>query len=298
MKKLAVGILVILVLLLIPFITKDRSSLIKNFSNHDPKDLGYTELSFTNTTDNTKLGGMLFLPKTTDSVPLAIFIQGSGYSVRNNTWYLTLTKHLLENNIAVLLPDKRGSEKSEGDWKGKTIETLATDTEAAIWHAKSTLHNFNKIGVIGMSQGGWVAPVVASRTPIDFAVDVSGTLANGDFQLQFEETNNISKYTYNFIAKPIAKLSSKSLKEKPHIKVITEFDPLPYWKKVTIPNFIAFGENDTNCPVERSLELIKEHSIKHLNVHVYPNGRHAILNKQETGYNELFLEQLTAFINQ
>ena len=52
---------------------------------------------------------MLFLPEEKDSIPLVVVIQGSGYSNRNNTWYLTLVKHLQDNGIAVLLPDKRGS---------------------------------------------------------------------------------------------------------------------------------------------------------------------------------------------
>jgi len=63
MKKVLLGILIVLVLLLIPFLAKDRSSLIKNFVKIDPNDLDFTEVTFINTTENLKLGGMLFLPK-------------------------------------------------------------------------------------------------------------------------------------------------------------------------------------------------------------------------------------------
>ena len=193
--------------ILIPFLMKDRSSIIKDFKITSLDQLTFSEITFTNNTDQTKLAGMLFLPEEKDTIPLVIVIQGSGYSNRDNTWYLTLVKHLQDNGIAVLHPDKRGSEKSEGDWKGLSIEQLATDTEAALQFVKMLPNNFSKIGVIGLSQGGWIAPVVASRNNIDFVIDVSGTLATAEFQLKFEETHNIAKYTYYFLAKSIAKLT-------------------------------------------------------------------------------------------
>lgn len=298
MKKILIGILVVVILLLIPFLTKDRSSLIENFKNINPLDLGYTEVSFTNETDNTKLGGMLFIPKGKDSVPLIIFIQGSGYSSRTNSWYLTLTQHLLNNNFAVLLPDKRGSEKSEGDWKGMSVENLATDTEAAILFSKKLPYNFSKTGVIGMSQGGWIAPIVATNKNLDFVINVSGSLTNSNEQLEFEEANNIGYYTYDFLARSIAKHTVKNLKEIPHIKALLNYEPLSYWKNVTIPNLLLYSEDDTNCPVERSLERVKEEQVTHLNIKTYPKGGHAISNEQQTDYRLDFLEDLAAFLGQ
>lgn len=51
-----------------------------------------------------------------------MIIQGSGTSSRGNGWYLTLAKNLQDNGIAVLLPDKRESEQSQGDsrWLART----------------------------------------------------------------------------------------------------------------------------------------------------------------------------------
>lgn len=57
------------------------------------------------------LSGLLFLPAGNGPFPVAVMIHGSGTSQRNSRWHLTVTKHLQENGIAVLLPDKRGSEK-------------------------------------------------------------------------------------------------------------------------------------------------------------------------------------------
>ena len=297
-KKTGIIFISIIILLLIPLLTKNRSNPLANFSGVRLGELKFEKITFFNTTDQTQLGGMLFLPKKTEPFPIAIFIHGSGFSSRNNAWYLAIVKHLLDNDIAVLLPDKRGSEQSKGDWVGASPELLATDTESAIAYIKKTRNRaYSGIGLIGVSQGGWIAPIVAAKSDsLDFVVDISGTLATGVEQLYFEETNNIAQYTYTFLAKWIAKFSTKKLLQKKAIAPFANFDPFPYWKKVKAPAFIAFGENDTNCPVERSLEIIEEQGLKHLKVEVYPDGGHAILNQAKTGISEVFVEDLVQFI--
>lgn len=60
----------------------------------------------------------------------------SGTSRRDSSWYLTLTHYLQQNGIAVLLPDKRGTGQSEGNWLTASFEDLATDTLAATAYLK------------------------------------------------------------------------------------------------------------------------------------------------------------------
>lgn len=302
MLKKALGIfLVIIVILIFPLISKDRSNPLKDFVGVQLSDLEYSEHLFKNASSNIDLAAMLFTPKGKGPFPIAVFIQGSGYSSRNNVWYLKIVKHLNDQGIAVFLPDKRGSEKSEGEWKGVSIEELATDTESAIKYIKELQDSsISKIGIIGISQGGWIAPVVASRTDsLSFIANISGTLATAEFQLNFEEANNIAQYTYGFLAKAISKLTVKNLKKKESIAALIYFDPLPYWKQIKTPHaFIAYGGNDTNCPVDKSLAIIDAEGLKGLQVSVYPDGRHAILNDSKTAISEVFLKELTDFILQ
>ena len=77
----------------------------------------YLEIAFQNRFQNLALGGLLFVPEGDGPFPAAVVIHGSGTSRRDNGWYLTLVKHLLDRGIVVLLPDKRGSEQSEGNWR-------------------------------------------------------------------------------------------------------------------------------------------------------------------------------------
>ena len=68
-------------------------------------DTGHVEIAFQNEAQDLGLGGLLFVPEGDGPFPAAVVIHGSGTSHRDNGWYLTLTKHLQDNGIVVLLPD-------------------------------------------------------------------------------------------------------------------------------------------------------------------------------------------------
>ena len=113
--RILLGILAILIFLAIPYFFKDRSYI--PLEQIDLSELNYTDVTFKNTYENIDLAGMLFIPEGEGPFPTAIIIHGSGPSFRNSKWYLLTTRHLLNQGIAVLLPDKRGCEKSGGEWK-------------------------------------------------------------------------------------------------------------------------------------------------------------------------------------
>ena len=153
----------------------------------------YREVSFQNPTQGIKLGGMLFVPEGEGPFPAAVIIHGSGTSRRGSGWYETLTQYLQESGIVVLIPDKRGSEKSEGDWHTSSFEDLATDTLAAISFLKDQEEvALSRIGVIGMSQGGHIAPIVASESSdVAFLVNVVGGSVAMHEVVLYEEHYNL-----------------------------------------------------------------------------------------------------------
>jgi dienelactone hydrolase len=243
---------------------------------------------------------MLFLPEGKGPFPTAIIIQGSGTSRRNNVWYLSVAKHLQDNGIAVLLPDKRGSEKSEGEWVGATFEDLATDTLSAIdFVREQQMFEVSTIGLVGMSQGGWIAPVVATKSDdVSFVVSMVGAAVTTDEQLLYEEINNIAPYTYRFIAELIAPITTNNLKQMEHVSAFMGFDPIPYWKDVHVPVFFAFGENDENVPVDASIERLIENNLNHFEVKSYADGGHAIRDIQTNEVSDEFLQDLVSFIKE
>ena len=166
-KRILMIILGVLVLLLVVpiVIAQINPQEERNLVGVELADTSYQEVNFHNSAQDINLAGMLFLPEGEGPFPAVVIIHGAGTSTRENTWYLTFTSYLQENGVAVLLPDKRGSESAEGDWRTSSFEDLATDTEAAIQYlAAQHADVISDIGVLGASQGGQVAPIVFSRS--------------------------------------------------------------------------------------------------------------------------------------
>ena len=288
-----VGI-VLAVFLAIPFIFKPepRASL----QGPSLSEMDYVEIYFNN--GEIQLAGMLFVPEGEGPFPTVVIIHGSGTSYRDSKWYLSVTQHLLDNGITVLLPDKRGSEKSEGEWRGASFEDLAGDTLSAIEYLKTQGHiEYSSIGLVGMSQGGWIAPLVASKSEdVSFVVSMSGAFVTTDEQLLYEEINSIHQMgTYMFLAKLIAPLTTKNIQQMDFWLPLAGYDPLPYWELVNVPAFAAFGDGDINVPVAESIHRLDSLD-KEITYEVYPGGGHGITYPDTGEVQVEFLDDLVDFI--
>jgi len=116
----------------------------------------------------TKLAGRLVLPVGDGPVPIAVLIHGSEhYSGRD---YYTLQRLLPANGVGVFVYDKRGTGKSEGHYTGD-FSVLADDAVAAMVEARLLAgRRTGRAGFEGGSQGGYVAPLAATRTSVDFVI--------------------------------------------------------------------------------------------------------------------------------
>lgn len=147
------------------------------------------DIFFTNyKADSIKLAGTLTRPKGIKNPPVAILISGSGPQNRNSyikqfkhSPFLVLSNYLTNNGIAVLRYDDRGISKSEGNFKTATSFDFATDVEAAITYLKTRKDiDTKKIGLIGHSEGGLIAPIVASKNQdVTFIVLLAAPGING-----------------------------------------------------------------------------------------------------------------------
>jgi dienelactone hydrolase len=116
-------------------------------------------------------------------------IQGSGNSDRTNAWSATFAKFIAAQGYFVLLPDKRGTGKSTGDWRRTSFIELAKDAELSAMHLKNKMQ-LKKIGIMGLSQGGFIAPVAASQNQaINFVINIVGAAVTLEEQLIHEVTN-------------------------------------------------------------------------------------------------------------
>ncbi|HUF12693.1 MAG TPA: serine hydrolase [Longimicrobiales bacterium] len=140
--------------------------------------------------DGVRLAGTLLTPvEAAPGAPGAVVIHGSGASDRDNVWAYHIAQHLARSGVLVLLPDKRGSGASGGDWRAVDFPALARDALAGaeLVRAQRGASARACIGLVGLSQGGWIAPLAARLDPrIAFAVDVSGAAVSVREQLEHE----------------------------------------------------------------------------------------------------------------
>ena len=137
--------------------------------------------------DGHTLAGTLTIPSGAGPFAAAVLITGSGPQDRDETIaghkpFLVIADYLTRNGIAVLRCDDRGTGESGGSFEGATTADFATDALAAVQYL-ATVEGIDprRVGLIGHSEGGVVAPMVAGLTDdVDFMVLLAGTGVPGD----------------------------------------------------------------------------------------------------------------------
>jgi pimeloyl-ACP methyl ester carboxylesterase len=140
------------------------------------------EVSYENKKAKVKFGGTLTLPKGDGPFPAVLLITGSGPQDRNESIlghkpFLVIADHLTRKGIAVLRVDDRGVGKSTGSTMESTTADFADDALTGIKYLKSRKEiDPKRIGLIGHSEGGLVAPLAASKSgDVAFCVLLAGT---------------------------------------------------------------------------------------------------------------------------
>jgi uncharacterized protein len=153
------------------------------------------EVTFENTKDKITLAGTLTLPTKEGKFPVVVLITGSGPQNRDEELmghkpFLILSDYLTRNGIAVLRYDDRGTFASKGNFSKSTTFDFATDVESAVNYLKIRKEIDPKhIGLIGHSEGGIIAPIVAVKSKdVNFIVLLAGTgVTGGDIMLKQQE---------------------------------------------------------------------------------------------------------------
>jgi pimeloyl-ACP methyl ester carboxylesterase len=141
-----------------------------------------------------KLAATLALPRGAGPFPVAVLICGSGAHDRDESLlghrpFLVISDYLTRHGIAVLRYDKRGVAKSTGNYALATSEDFASDAETGIAYLKTRKEiDPRHIGLIGHSEGGLIAPLIASRNKdVAWIVLLAGPGLRGDEILFLQE---------------------------------------------------------------------------------------------------------------
>ena len=138
------------------------------------RDSNFTEEEMLFTSGDAMLAGTLKTPAGPGPFPAVVLVHGSGPGER--TQLESMARFFVRNGIAALTYDKRGCGASTGDWKQVDLDVLAGDALVGV----AVLRTWDRIdpdrvGLWGISQGGWIAPLAAARsTTVAFVINHSG----------------------------------------------------------------------------------------------------------------------------
>ncbi len=173
-----------------PFVFKRVGEILTNRRSQDPeKPYPYSdeEVGYKNLKDNVNLAGTLTFPRGGGKFPAVILITGSGAQDRDSTVaghrpFLVLADHLTRRGIAVLRVDDRGTGGSDLGSLSATTENFVGDVLAGVEYLKSRKEiDSRRIGLIGHSEGGMIAPMAAARLKeIAFIVMLAGMGQTGE----------------------------------------------------------------------------------------------------------------------
>ena len=225
------------------------------------------EVSFVNTEDSASLAGTLTYPVGYNSkrkVPVVIMVTGSGLQNRNEELFehkpfLVIADFLARNGIASLRYDDRGAGLSTGDIENVTTEGFCRDAAAGIAFLRKTGH-FSKIGVLGHSEGGSIAFMLAAQKKCDFIVSMAGPGLRGD-SIIVEQTNELLRQQGQPETMTVRQMRLTMLLQKtnPWYDYFVDFDPAPVIKQIKCPALLLNGDKDSqvmaasNIPVIRAL---------------------------------------------
>ncbi|MEW6211679.1 MAG: alpha/beta fold hydrolase [Acidobacteriota bacterium] len=259
------------------------------------------EVSYENTKGAIRLAGTLTLPRAKGPFPAVLLITGSGPQDRNESLlghkpFLVLADHLTRLGVAVLRVDDRGVGGSTGNITQATTEDFALDALAGVEYLKSRKEiDPKKIGLIGHSEGGLIAPIAASRSnDIAFVVLMAGPGLTGEEIIYLQSAliaraNGASdqliaanRVTQEKIFAVIKSEKDNAAAEKkimevsgatpqqqsagsaqvrtylsPWFRYFLTYDPRPSLKQVLCPVLAINGERDLQVPYKENFSAIE-----------------------------------------
>jgi uncharacterized protein len=261
------------------------------------------EVEFIQQPEGFSLAGTITRPIVAGKHPAVVLVTGSGLQDRDEAImghrpFLVLADALTKAGIVVLRYDDRGFAKSKGDATEATTVDFAMDAASAVSYlARQTYVDSAKVGIIGHSEGGVIAPIVASKTlEVGFIVLMAGTGVNGIEVLKdqtaallraqgtpdgyIEQIVALNDSIYQIIIDPNRDLEDRkhTVADKlaslgmgtdeinsqlaalfsPWYRYFLTLDPAGYLEKTSVPVLVLNGTKDTQVTSALNVPAIEE----------------------------------------
>jgi len=244
------------------------------------------------------LAGTLTMPSHAAGarVPAVVLITGSGPQDRDEhspaieQWrpFRDIADTLSRRGIAVLRLDDRGVGGSSAGPANATTADFADDIRAALaWLRTRPDVDPRRLGVVGHSEGGIVAPMVAATdSTLRAVVILAGPASRGSVILDAQRRYLLSRDTSLTPAKrdSLLKLadaaSDSAYREPGWLHFFATYDPLPAARRVRAPTLILQGENDHQVPVAEARTLaaaMRAAGNSHVTLRTFPGMNHLLV---------------------
>ena len=232
------------------------------------------------------LVGTLTIPKDVNQpLPGVVLVTGSSPQNRDHSptdypeyrLFRQLADALSQQGIAVLRMDDRGCGCSGGGpFESATTIERANDIRAGITYLKDREEiNSNRIGLIGLSEGGIIAPMIAvTDSSIIAIVLMAGPATKGEFIWDFQSGTGWRS-------------SAQSMSD--WHEFISDYDPLPTAEMVSCPVLILHGDQDELVPVEHAnilAKAIRRGGNQDVTVKIFSGYNHGFIHIEEANQKE------------
>ena len=248
------------------------------------------EVSFNN--GDAILKGTLVIPENASrQTPVMLMVTGSGLQNRDEEIFehkpfAVIADALARAGIATLRYDDRGFGESTGDIVNCTTEDLKNDAFAGVQLLRS---RFDKVGVIGHSEGGTIALMLAAEKKVDFIVSLAGMAVSGKETLLWQNrlalaAANIPSETIDVYCKALDEVFDACISgtampsttqynlptslaqnlavvtkqlQTPYMKQFLTLDSRPLLGNITCPVLALNGTKDTQVEPESNLGALR-----------------------------------------
>lgn len=271
-----------------------------------------------------RLSGELLTPKNRQQVPALIFICGSDVSSYHTNYSRLLNEVIIpvfsEFGYAMLFYDKRGVGESDGDWMVTDFATLADDAYQGAKFLKARPEiDAGQITVVGHSQGGWIAQLVAARHEDIYAVaSLAGPCTSvkeqimddalSTFICQGHDSTNARAKTQQLINE--LELKSKFAEDGRYKQyaLTSTYKPDEAIARIRQPCLFMFGRNDRLVPLSKNLaklhQLFSNTIPDNMTISIIENAGHSFRtmdycfqgSQRNLDYSKQFIESLKSWV--
>jgi pimeloyl-ACP methyl ester carboxylesterase len=280
--------------------------------------------------ESARLAGEVVMPDGDGPFPGVVFVHGSGPGMHSD--WEDEARYLAEGGVAALAYDKPGCGASTGDWTKQSFADRVAETLAAVrFMQRQAGVDAALVGLLGASQGAWIAPMAAAVSDdVSFVVaaSASGVGPREQDRFRVEQALRSGEFTEADIERALMRWEARDRRlerGEPAVAILAEeqevrdepwypildfdepavldfvrrnwtFDPRPHLERCRCPVLAVWGAEDTIVPVERSRAIFAELLGARAELVVVPRSGHHLRIAQDASWGSAALPLVAEWV--